>query len=298
MKAMVFAVLSVILFSYPEVSGQPGTSNTSDLLVTPGWLANHLNDDDLVLLHAHWNSGGYKRGHVPGARFLWLNALSKDTPELSTELPSVKEAAAVLRDLGITDRSRIVVYFEGQNVTMTTRMILTLAYFGLGDRVSLLDGGLEAWKGEGRPVSKDTPKVNPGSFIPKLHPDIVTDADWVSKHLSDRNVTVIDTRAQRFFDGTTGTPPGHIPHAISIPFSSVVDSTNRLLHPDTLRELFVRAGVKPGTQIVTYCHVGQQATLVYFAAKYIGYNATVYDGSFQDWSDRENLPIENPSEKK
>jgi thiosulfate/3-mercaptopyruvate sulfurtransferase len=126
----------------------------------------------------------------------------------------------------------------------------------------------------------------------------VTDADWLMKHLSDPNVTIIDARAKRFYDGTGGgDTPGHIPHAISIPFSSVADSTNRILGPDQLREVFTKAGVKPGTQLVTYCHVGQQATLVHFAARYLGYNVKVYDGSFEDWNDRE-LPVENPSEKK
>jgi thiosulfate/3-mercaptopyruvate sulfurtransferase len=258
-----------------------------------------LNDDNLIVLHAHWTNGGYRKtGHIPGARFLWLNALAKDTPEHSTELPSLDEARKVIKDLGISDKSRIVVYFEGQNMTMITRMIYTLTYLGLGDRVSLLDGGIEAWKKEGRPLSKDIPEIGPGMFVPKPHPEVVTDADWILKHNADPDVTIIDARATRFYDGSSGPPSGgHIPHAVSIPFSTVVDSTNKLLDPGTLRQIFTKAGVKPGNQLVTYCHVGQQATLVYFAARYAGHNVRVYDGSFEDWSDRD-LPIENPSEKK
>jgi thiosulfate/3-mercaptopyruvate sulfurtransferase len=125
----------------------------------------------------------------------------------------------------------------------------------------------------------------------------VNDAKWVRKHLSDPKVTVIDTGARRYFDGVAGSPPGHLPHAVSVPFSSVADSTNRMLTPDSLRAVFERAGVKPGSHLVTYCHVGQQATLVCFAARIIGYDVSVYDGSFEDWSDREP-PVENPSEKK
>jgi thiosulfate/3-mercaptopyruvate sulfurtransferase len=127
---------------------------------------------------------------------------------------------------------------------------------------------------------------------------VVADAEWVQKHLTDSGVTIIDARATRFYDGSSGPPSGgHIPHAVSIPFSSMVDSTNKILGPEALQQIFVKAGVKLGNQVVTYCHVGQQATLVYLAAKYIGYNARVYDGSFEDWSDRD-LPIENPSQKK
>jgi thiosulfate/3-mercaptopyruvate sulfurtransferase len=297
MKLIVPAFLTFLVCSLAIANGPSRSDKGSDLLVTTEWLAKHLDDANLVLLHAHWTRGSYKKSHIPGARFLWLNALSKDTPDRSTELPSKKEGAEVLKDLGITDHSRIVVYFEGQNMTMTTRMILTLTYLGLGDRVSLLDGGFEAWKNEKRPVTKEIPKVKPGTFVPTLHPEVVADAKWVQSHETDPNVTIIDARASRFYDGKAGLPPGHIPHAVNVPFSSVADTTNRMLDLDALRQVFVKAGVKPGSKIVTYCHVGQQATLVYFAAKCLGYDARVYDGSFEDWSDLE-LPVENPSEKK
>jgi len=289
-------VLTVVLFAFLTALADPNTH----MLVSTDWLAQHLHDKNLVVLHAHWTRGNYKKAHIPGARFLWMEALAKNTPDRSTELPTAKDAAVVLRDLGMNKDSRIVVYFEGQNVTMTTRMIMTLTYLGLGNQVALLDGGFEAWKSEGRPVTNEIPKVTPGTYVPVLHPEVVTDADWVMKHLTDPKVTIVDARSTRFYDGSSpvsGGVRGHIPHSVSIPFSSIGDSTNRILSPDALSALFTKAGVKPGNTVVTYCHVGQQATLVYFAARYLGYNAKVYDGSFEDWSDRE-LPIENPFGKK
>ena len=289
------ALLALLLLT---ASSTTAASPRASILVTTEWLAGHLKDANLVLLHAHWTRGNYKRSHIPGARFLWLNALAKDTPDRSTELPTAGEAALVLKDLGINNDSKIVVYFEGQNMTMTTRMILTLTWLGLGDRVTLLDGGFDAWKKEGRPMTDEIPKVAPGGYVPVLHPEVVTDADWLKAHLSDPDVTIIDARAKRFYDGTSaGMTPGHIPHAVSIPFSSVADSTNHMLDTAALRQVFESAGIKPGGQLVTYCHVGQQATLVYFAARCLGYNVKVYDGSFEDWSDR-GLPVDNPSEKK
>jgi thiosulfate/3-mercaptopyruvate sulfurtransferase len=297
MKSIAFAFLSIMFFPAAANCASNGPSDKPGLLVTTEWLAKHLDDDNLVLLHAHWTNSSYKKGHIPGARFLWLNALAKNTPERNTELPSTEEARAVLEDLGITDQSRVIVYFEGQNMTMATRMILTLTYFGLGDRVALLDGGFDAWKSEGRPVSKEIPKVKPGTFVPKLHPEVVSDVEWVRNHLSDPNVTIIDARSRRYYDGAAGTPPGHLPHAVSIPFSSVADSTNRMINPDSLRVVFEKAGVKLGNRLVTYCHVGQAASLVYLAARLIGYDVSVYDGSFEDWADRE-FPVEVSSQKK
>jgi len=297
MKLVAFAFLLIVFLAVAANCASVGSLDNPGLLVTTEWLAKHLDDENLVVLHAHWTNSSYKKGHISGARFLWLYALAKNTPERSTELPSIEEARTVLRDLGITEKSRIVVYFEAQNMSMSTRMILTLNYFGLGDRVALLDGGFDAWKSEGRPVSKEIPMVKPGTFLPRPHPEVVRDVEWVRAHLSDPNVTIIDARARRFYDGAAGTPPGHLPHAVSIPASSVADSTNRMINLDSLRVVFEKAGVKPGSHIVTYCHVGQAASLVYLAARLIGYDASVYDGSFEDWADRE-LPVEGPPEKK
>ena len=86
--------------------------------------------------------------------------------------------------------------------------------------------------------------------------------------------------------------PGHVPGAVNIVFESVFDDTNHLLPEARLREMFTQAGVKPNDTVVAYCHVGQQATALLFAAEALGYNVKLYDGSFQDWK-RRNLPTEN-----
>jgi thiosulfate/3-mercaptopyruvate sulfurtransferase len=85
---------------------------------------------------------------------------------------------------------------------------------------------------------------------------------------------------------------GHIPSAKSIPFSTLVEDSNKFKNPEALRALFSTAGVKPKDSVATYCHIGQQASLLYFVARYLGYDAHLYDGSFQDWSNRSELPVE------
>jgi len=84
---------------------------------------------------------------------------------------------------------------------------------------------------------------------------------------------------------------GHIPSAVNIPFSTLADAANKLKDSAMLKSLLSDAGIKQGDQIVSYCHIGQQATLVYFVAKYLGYDARLYDGSFEDWSKRTELPV-------
>ena len=296
MRSASFAVASHVFLALTLLA----QSGSGDRVASTEWLARHLADDNLVLLESGWTRGNYKAEHIRGARFLWLNGFTQGTPDLSTELPDPEKAASMLRDLGITESSQIVIYFEGENVTPTARMILTFDYLGLGNRVSYLDGGLEAWKREGRPLTKEIPKSVQGTYTLQTHPEFIADAAWVKAHLNAPDVTIIDARAPRYYEGNGGgmPRPGHIPGAVNIPYSSVVDSSNLLLSRETLKELFEKAGVKPGSKVVTYCHVGQQASLLYFVARYLGYNACVYDGSFQEWSSNEDLPIENPSVEK
>jgi len=116
-------------------------------------------------------------------------------------------------------------------------------------------------------------------------------------HAGDlEDADIVDARAAKFYTGAeAGQMPraGHIPSAKSIPFSSVVeDPTNKFKSVEALRGLFNAAGVKQRDTVATYCHIGQQASLLYFVARYLGYDAHLYDGSFEDWSRRTELPVE------
>jgi len=108
-------------------------------------------------------------------------------------------------------------------------------------------------------------------------------------------VTVIDARTHEFYNGSQsdGNPrSGHIPGAANLSYLDVVDQdNNKFKSPDALKELFRAAGLKPGHLMVSYCHIGQRATVLYFTAKMLGYDAKMYDGSWEDWSHRKDLPI-------
>jgi thiosulfate/3-mercaptopyruvate sulfurtransferase len=302
MKRFLFLCVSLLLLtppSYPR-AGQgapPGSSQGASMIVTPAWLAAHLDDPNLIVFHVGSSKREYAKGHIRRARFLWTMSLSTTTEDLTLELPPAEQADSVLKNLGVSDGVRIVLCFANGNVTPTTRVFLTLEYLGLAGKVSLLDGGLDAWKSEGRPVTAEPVKHSMGTYVPRTHPEVVVNADWVAAHLEDKSVAIVDARGAQFYQGHGGGMPraGHIPGAINIQFSSLVDSTNRLKSKEELVKLFDAAGVKPGVTVVTYCHIGQQASLVYFVAKYLGYEARLYDGSFEDWSSRDDLPVVDPS---
>src|SRR6266481_3877348 len=265
------------------------------LLVTVDWLGGHLSDPSLVLLQIG-EKKDYDKGHIPGAQFLEYESIS--TPHgqgLMLELPPVEQLVSVFERLGVSNRSHVILYFGTNWMTPTTRVYWTLDYLGLGDRTSILNGGLVAWQATHHPVSTEIKQSAKGSITPAPRKEIVADAEWVSSHLQQAGITIIDARTHEFYDGSQsdGNPrSGHIPGAANLSYLDVVDQdNNKFKSPDALKELFRAAGLKPGNLMVSYCHIGQRATVLYFTAKMLGYDAKMYDGSWEDWSRRKDLPI-------
>jgi thiosulfate/3-mercaptopyruvate sulfurtransferase len=265
-------------------------------------LKQHASDKDLVLLFAG-EKGEYDNGHIPGARFVGMETLAApNVPDgLILELPKPDVLHEQLEALGISDASRIVVYYGLRTVPYATRVILTLDAAGLGDRVALLDGGLGAWQRAGNATTTDVPTILKGKLAPLQMKQRVVDADFVQRHLKTPGYKIIDARAPVFYDGVQagmGQAPanlkGHLPGARNIPFSSITTTDLSLKSPEQLADLFKTAGVAKGDRVIAYCHIGAQATAVVFAARSLGIDAVLYDGSFQDWA-RRGLPVESPA---
>jgi thiosulfate/3-mercaptopyruvate sulfurtransferase len=302
------AVISVLLYTHGpcvHFAGAQAADPRAAITVSTAWLAQHLNDPDLVLLHVG-DPKAYPAKHIPGARFVSMSDVSvsdhdmqKDTG-LMLELPPADSLRARLQALGISDRSRVVVYQADEWISPSTRIVFTLDAAGLGDRTVWLDGGLSAWAAEGRPTTAAVPARVAGTLSPLKTKPLVVDAAWVRSHLGAPGVRVVDGRAAVFYDGVEAGGPrkGHIPGAGSVPFTEVTDATLHLRSPAELAALFAKAGVGPKDTVVAYCHIGQQGTAVLFAARSLGHPVKLYDGSFQEWARRTDLPVENPAEKK
>jgi thiosulfate/3-mercaptopyruvate sulfurtransferase len=268
-------------------------------LVSTAWVQDHLGDADLVVLQVAATRREYRQGHVPGARFVWAQSYAPSTPDGSYDLPTLEQAASLFRELGLRPDSRIVLVYAGTSVQQTARALLTLEQFGLEGRASIMNGGFDAWKAEGRPVSSDTPGSAPGTATPRAAGAFVADAAYVQARLGQPGTAVVDAREARFYRGEGGGQPrpGHIPGAVNVPYVSLLDGA-RIKDEAALREIFTAAGVTPGARVVAYCHIGQQASLVWLAARILGHDARLYDGSFEDWSGRDDLPVVNPAVEK
>lgn len=267
------------------------------LLVSTSWLAEHLDDPGLVLLHVA-DRADYDARHIRGARLVSPRDLAEPASEgsLSLEMLPAEALREKLQALGISDDSTVVVYYGKDWVSPSTRVVFTLDYAGL-DRVRLLDGGLEAWTREGRPVTDAVPEVRQGSLKPLTLRSTIVDADFVRSRLAAPGFSVVDARDREFYEGTkTGGSPqrpqknGHIAGALNVPYSSLLGDDLKFESSDDIAAAFAKAGVKPGDTVVAYCHIGQQATATIFGARLAGYKVLLYDGSLEDWS-RRDLPV-------
>ncbi len=293
LKALLFAAA----ITAASITGAAAATPRDALLVTPSWLSDHAADKDLVILHVG-TAAGYQAKHIPGAHLVDGNGLTVKSPEgLITELPPPEELRAQMQALGISDRSRVIVYSENEGIARATRIILTMDAAGFGSRASLLDGGLGGWERDGHATTAEAAAATSVVLSPlKMQSRIVT-ADYVQSHLKSHGYTVVDARAPEFYNGEKpgieGAVPGHVPGAHNIPFTTVSGPDGKLKSPEELKAIFTAAGVKPGDHVIAYCHIGIQATAVIFAARSLGMDAKLYDGSFQDWSKR-GLPVELP----
>ncbi len=281
-------------------------SPRASMVVDAGWLAQHIHDPNLVLLHVG-DKAEYDAAHIPGARYVTLDDISindRSANGLLLEMPSAEDLRQRLEKLGISDHSRVVVYFGNDRLSPTTRVVFTLGYAGLGERTSLLDGGQPAWVRKGGAVTKDVPPARVGKLSALKIKPLVIDAAFVKSHAGAKGFAVVDARDATYYNGTDTAErmgekqrTGHIHGALSVPFSDSYDGGS-LKSPAALEALFTKAGVKPGDTVIGYCHIGMQATAMLLAAQSLGHPVLLYDGSFQEWSRHPEYPVDNPAEKK
>ena len=268
----------------------------SDMLVSTDWLAAHLHDPDLVLLSVGGTPDFYNQGHIPGARQLRLAEIAVTRNGIPNELPPDAALQQVFAAAGVSNNSRVVLYGDRFNL-LAARAYFTLDYLGLAEHAALLDGGIEKWKAEKKPVSTETAAIRPSA--PKIAPrrEILINTEQMRELTGKKSAALIDARPLEEFTGKQASEDvrerGHIPGATSLYWMDMlVSRENPVLKPEPeLRRMYTEAHAQPGQTLVTYCRTGMQSSFDYFVAKYLGYESAMYDASFYEWS-LKNLPAE------
>lgn len=261
---------------------------TVEPTVSTAWVQAHLSDPQVRVVFTG-ERGIYDRGHIPGARFIdHMDTLGMQMNGAAMDhrvLPLPDLAVALAAKAGAADGTHIVLY--GDSPMQTGWIYMTLAAVGHADDVSMLDGGINLWRAEDRPVSTDVPPAGAGTLTVHPAPDVIVDAAYVKAQLQSPAVKVLDVRTTQEWDR------GHLPGATLILWQDLFADQRMLKFKsiEDIRGLFTKAGVAPNQSVVTYCAVGMRASLMYWAARTAGIPARVYVGSWQDWQRDSGNPI-------
>lgn len=294
MKYIIYIAIVLCLVLGVSVS-QAKTDSAAEMLVQTDWLAAHLNDPGLVVLHVGVNRTAYDGGHISGARFVAWSDVTVTRNGVPNQLPAVDVLKTTLERVGVGDQSRVVLY--GDTPLLAGHVYFALDYLGHGNH-AILDGGLEKWKAEKRPVSTAPPAVTTARLTAKPRPELLADLAAVQKMVAEKKVPLIDGRPPEQYSGVNPGDGikrgGHIPGAKNVYWmQTLVSKENPVLKPIAeIRALYGAAGAKLGEGVLVYCRTGPIAMHQYFTLKLAGFHPVLYNGSFMEWSNATGTAVE------
>jgi thiosulfate/3-mercaptopyruvate sulfurtransferase len=277
--------------------------STNRWLKSTEWLAEHLRDRNVVIVDGSMFLPTQKRdahaehlsGHIPGAVFFDVDAISDHSTELPHMLPGAGQFGEAVGALGIGDGDTVVVY-DSLGLYSAARVWWTFRIFG-ATNVFILDGGLPKWKAEKRLLETGDTKKTPKKFHAEMNVAPVAMLTDVRMALTDQSSQIVDARSAERFAGKAPEPrpglrSGHMPGSFNVPFDRVLEN-GRLASPEHIKEAFTSAGVDLDKPIITSCGSGVTAAILTLALESIGRTPKgLYDGSWSEWGARPDVPVE------
>ena len=296
-----FAVIAMILTACQDSSspdspesaatGSSGALST-DVIVQPEWLRERLEDPELLLIDARSHEE-YAQGHIKGALSLPVDDTYDSDPANGKNLAPTPVIQSVLGEAGIDLDRPLVVYARGTNYRTEARAFWVMEVHG-HRRAAVLNGGFQMWMERGFETETEPTELPETRFVARLNPARLATKLTVMQAIDDPDTMILDVREEAEFLGleSKARRAGHIPSAVNIPVSRAmkdVGDTCLLLDESSLAALY--DNVDASKKIIIYCNGGKRATASYLTLRSLGYDVSVYDGSWLEWGNDENLPI-------